>query len=122
MRSAWISQELLSTFQEELYSVTLTPSRPPEEGGRFLVSIDDELLWDRQEMGGFPETKELKRLVRDVVSPQRDLGHVDSHSCTNSDDGGGGGGGGANEEKIEIPFNEIGDDEAEDMRSFFGVM
>jgi hypothetical protein len=27
--------------------------------------------------GGFPETKELKRRVRDVIEPGRDLGHVD---------------------------------------------
>jgi predicted Rdx family selenoprotein len=35
------------------------------------------LLWDRKAEGGFPETKELKRRVRDVVDPTRDLGHVD---------------------------------------------
>ncbi|KAL2156011.1 hypothetical protein VTH82DRAFT_755 [Thermothelomyces myriococcoides] len=35
------------------------------------------LLWDRKTDGGFPETKELKRRVRDVVQPGRDLGHVD---------------------------------------------
>jgi hypothetical protein len=35
------------------------------------------VLWDRREDGGFPETKELKRRVRDVVEPGRDLGHVD---------------------------------------------
>lgn len=29
--------------------------------------------------GGFPETKELKRRVRDVIEPGRDLGHVDRH-------------------------------------------
>ena len=34
-------------------------------------------LWDRAVDGGFPETKELKRRVRDVVDPARDLGHVD---------------------------------------------
>lgn len=35
------------------------------------------MLWDRKVDGGFPETKELKRRVRDVVEPGRDLGHVD---------------------------------------------
>lgn len=34
-------------------------------------------LWDRKSDGGFPETKELKRRVRDVVQPGRSLGHVD---------------------------------------------
>lgn len=35
------------------------------------------VLWDRKVDGGFPETKELKRRVRDVIEPGRDLGHVD---------------------------------------------
>jgi len=35
------------------------------------------VLWDRKTEGGFPETKELKRRVRDVVDPGRGLGHVD---------------------------------------------
>jgi predicted Rdx family selenoprotein len=34
-------------------------------------------LWDRRSDGGFPETKELKRRVRDVIEPNRHLGHVD---------------------------------------------
>lgn len=34
-------------------------------------------LWDRRTDGGFPETKELKRRVRDVIEPGRNLGHVD---------------------------------------------
>lgn len=34
-------------------------------------------LWDRKADGGFPETKELKRRVRDVVWPGKGLGHVD---------------------------------------------
>ncbi len=46
------------------------------------------MLWDRKVDGGFPETKELKRRVRDAIDPGRDLGHVDR------DYGGGGGGGG----------------------------
>jgi hypothetical protein len=35
------------------------------------------VLWDRKVDGGFPETKELKRRVRDVIEPGRNLGHVD---------------------------------------------
>lgn len=34
-------------------------------------------LWDRKTQGGFPEVKHLKQLVRDVIDPTRDLGHVD---------------------------------------------
>lgn len=72
-----------------------------------LATIQEHLLWDRKEEGGFPgrslsapqrisvsnasyslgsvawtnlvlvETKELKRRVRDIIDPARDLGHVD---------------------------------------------
>ncbi|KAF8433428.1 Rdx family-domain-containing protein, partial [Terfezia claveryi] len=39
--------------------------------------VEQKVLWDRKTEGGFPETKELKRRVRDVVDPGRGLGHVD---------------------------------------------
>ncbi|KAL8905330.1 MAG: hypothetical protein Q9207_002721 [Kuettlingeria erythrocarpa] len=29
-----------------------------------------------------PETKQLKKLVRDIIDPSRDLGHVDRHSAS----------------------------------------
>jgi len=43
------------------------------------------VIWDRKVDGGFPETKELKRRVRDVIQPGRDLGHVDRHSKKESE-------------------------------------
>ncbi|RSM09289.1 hypothetical protein CDV31_007774 [Fusarium ambrosium] len=83
LRAAYYAQELLSTFSTVLGEVALQPST----GGTFVVSIthkapeaetaSTKVLWDRREDGGFPETKELKRRVRDVVEPGRDLGHVD---------------------------------------------
>jgi selenoprotein W-related protein len=74
LRAAWMAQELLSTFAEELGSVTLIPD---DTGGVFEIRIDDKLLWSRAEHGRFPEIKELKQLVRDEVAPGRGLGHVD---------------------------------------------
>jgi len=56
--------------------VTLKPSRV-RPGGVFDVRIDGKLLWSRKEQGRFPEAKELKQLVRDVVDPAKDLGHSD---------------------------------------------
>ncbi|KAI9675124.1 MAG: hypothetical protein M1817_001532 [Caeruleum heppii] len=41
------------------------------------MRVEKRVLWDRKVEGGFPETKELKRRVRDVIQPGRDLGHVD---------------------------------------------
>lgn len=73
LRSAWMAQELLSTFSEELGAVTLVPGT----GGIFEIRIGDELIWERKRDGGFPDVKTLKQMVRDRVSPERDLGHVD---------------------------------------------
>ena len=73
LRSAWMAQELLTTFSEELGSVNLHP----DTGGHFEILVDGETLWERKRDGGFPEIKELKQRVRDVIDPERDLGHVD---------------------------------------------
>eukprot|EP00594_Rhizosolenia_setigera_P010838 CAMPEP_0178963022 /NCGR_PEP_ID=MMETSP0789-20121207/14750_1 /TAXON_ID=3005 /ORGANISM="Rhizosolenia setigera, Strain CCMP 1694" /LENGTH=211 /DNA_ID=CAMNT_0020647359 /DNA_START=63 /DNA_END=698 /DNA_ORIENTATION=- len=79
LRSAWLGQELLSTFQEDesLRSVTLVPSRPPAPGGTFIVTLNGKEIWNRQTDGGFPEAKVLKQKVRDIISPSKDLGHSD---------------------------------------------
>jgi selenoprotein W-related protein len=69
-----MAQELLTTFSEELYGVTL---RPSEIEGRYIIRIDDNQIFDRKERGRFPEIKELKQLVRDVVCPDKNLGHSD---------------------------------------------
>ena len=73
LRSAWVAQELLSTFEEELGEVTLRKSGP----GVFDVYLDRKLIWSREKREGFPEIKELKQIIRDEVAPGRDLGHVD---------------------------------------------
>ncbi|ODS02666.1 selenoprotein [Methyloceanibacter marginalis] len=75
LRAAWMGQELLSTFGEELGSLTLIPD---DQGGVFEVRVDGELIWSRGAQGRFPEMKELKQLVRDKVAPARDLGHVET--------------------------------------------
>jgi len=42
-----------------------------------LFIANGELIWSRKEKEGFPDIKELKQLVRDAISPDRDLGHID---------------------------------------------
>ena len=74
LRAGWMAQELLTTFAEELGSVTLTPDAT---AGVFEVRLDGNLIWSRREKGRFPDVKELKQLVRDRVAPERSLGHVD---------------------------------------------
>ncbi|KAK5101365.1 hypothetical protein LTS08_004972 [Lithohypha guttulata] len=95
LRAAYYAQELLQTFSETLGEVSLIPVT----GGTFTINlytgaipsslseenslsaesstIADTLIWDRKRDGGFPETKELKNRVRNVIDPNRDMGHVD---------------------------------------------
>jgi selT/selW/selH-like putative selenoprotein len=73
LRAAWMAQELLQTFGTDLGGVTLVPGT----GGVFEIRIDGELIWDRRRDGGFPDVKTLKQRIRDVVDPDRDLGHID---------------------------------------------
>ena len=74
LRAAWMAQELLSTFGSDLEAVALKPG----SGGIFEVHLDDELLFSRRQAGRFPESKELKQLIRDRIDPDRDLGHSDN--------------------------------------------
>ncbi|RCI14805.1 hypothetical protein L249_6491 [Ophiocordyceps polyrhachis-furcata BCC 54312] len=101
LRAAYYAQELLSTFAQAIGEVALQPCT----GGTFVVAVTHRgqqqkatdantdadtdtdtdnnttttILWDRSVDGGFPETKDLKRRLRDVVQPGRNLGHVDGH-------------------------------------------
>ena len=73
MRAAWLAQELLTTFAEEIGEVALQPGT----GGILEIRLDGKLLFSRKEAGRFPEAKEVKQLVRDAIAPERDLGHSD---------------------------------------------
>ena len=71
LRAAWLAQELLTTFEQELGGVTLIPGT----GGVFEVRVEGRSVWSRTGEGRFPEAKELKQRVRDEVAPERHLGH-----------------------------------------------
>jgi selenoprotein W-related protein len=73
LRSAWMAQELLSTFVAEVGEVSLRPG----SGGIFEVHVDEVLIWSRAEQGRFPDIKELKQLVRARIAPGKGLGHSD---------------------------------------------
>ncbi|POY71206.1 hypothetical protein BMF94_5518 [Rhodotorula taiwanensis] len=85
-----------------LKSISLVPRNRPETGGRFrvwlLLSGDQDhseggpyaasakgkerwrgwqLVWDRKIEGRFPEMKELKQRIRNLIAPQQNLGHSD---------------------------------------------
>jgi selenoprotein W-related protein len=77
LRAAWLAQELLTTFEEELGGVTLSPST----GGTFEITVahknEQKLIWSRKQEGRFPEAKEAKQRVRDFLFPEKYLGHSD---------------------------------------------
>jgi selenoprotein W-related protein len=74
LRAAWLAQELLTTFEQDLTSVSLKPG----SNGIFDITLNQQLLYSRKLAGRFPEAKEIKQLVRDCIDPNRDLGHSDT--------------------------------------------
>jgi len=68
-----MAQELLTTFSDEIDELSLIPSGP----GSFEIVVSDKVVWSRKKQEGFPEIKQLKKLVRDILSPAKDLGHTD---------------------------------------------
>lgn len=73
MRAAWMAQELLTTFDQEIAELSLRPGT----GGVFEVRANGALVWSRKQAGRFPEITELKQRVRDVIAPGKPLGHSD---------------------------------------------
>lgn len=71
-RAAWLAQELLITFPDEI-DVLLSPGA----SGLFDVTLDGDLLFSRATAERFPEPKELKQAIRDRIAPDRPLGHSD---------------------------------------------
>ena len=74
LRAGWIAQEILSTFEDEIGEVAIKPNA---RGGVFEVRVGRRVAWSRKKEGRFPDAAELKQRVRDIVSPARDLGHID---------------------------------------------
>ena len=75
--------------------------------------MNDKVVWDRAEEGGFPETKELKQRVRDILSPFKYLGHSDNKKDNSLDSG---------DDDENDDDDDMDDEGAEEMRRFYGVM
>ena len=73
LRATWMAQEILMTFGEGISNLNLKPS----SGGVFIVRLNGETLFSRKEIGRFPESKEIKQMIRDLVWPEMNLGHSD---------------------------------------------
>ncbi|MCW3081724.1 SelT/SelW/SelH family protein [Segetibacter sp.] len=74
LRAAYMAQEVLTTFVNDVGAVSL---KPAIVNGTYTISINEEVIFDRKTMARFPEIKELKQLIRDRISPDKDLGHSD---------------------------------------------
>ncbi|GAA5972703.1 hypothetical protein JCM11641_002983 [Rhodosporidiobolus odoratus] len=107
-RASWTQTELFLTFPPTaptpeqpnlapgLRSITLVPRNAPETGGRFRVWLlrgqeaaqeqreaswgGWDMVYDRKIEGGFPEMKDLKQRIRNLIAPSKDLGHSDKPS------------------------------------------
>lgn len=90
LRAAYYGQELLTTFCDgELGAISLQPIESDFDGLFSVTLCNTEelptLLWDKFDSGRFPEVKELKQLVRDAVTPQKDLGHSEAQTSVEKD-------------------------------------
>ncbi|KPI35607.1 uncharacterized protein AB675_4776 [Cyphellophora attinorum] len=96
LRATYYAGELVRTFSTSIGEVALLPStsgtfviklyhqasndnssHDTTNGNEAEVKVQETTIWDRKVDGGFPETKELKNRVRNVVEPGRGLGHTD---------------------------------------------
>ena len=57
-----------------LFVISLLPSK---EGGIFQILLNDKIIWDRKIDGNNLDLKLIKQKVRDIISPNKDLGHSD---------------------------------------------
>jgi selenoprotein W-related protein len=73
-RAAWVAQELLITFDSDISRLSLVP----KTGGIFDIYLNDVLIASRKADAGFIEMKQLKQRIRDVIDPERSLGHSDN--------------------------------------------
>ena len=116
-----LAQELLLTFHERPLKKEVPPLlaevrlSPAEHQGSFVIAVgkeddggelEEEIVWDREIDGGFPELKELKARVRDALAEggEFDLGHSEQR-----------------EEEEGKAGGEITEEEKEEMRRMWGV-
>lgn len=72
-RATWLAQEMLTTFDGDIQALTLKPG----SGGVFDVRLDGVTIFSRKAQSRHVDAAELKQLVRDVIDPERSLGHSD---------------------------------------------
>ena len=110
LRAAFVGQELMRELREDassysIQSLSLLPATPPIKGGAFLVTCNQNIVWDRSEEGRFPEIDELLARMRTKLE------HKNSSTVDE------------NPQQMEGPamWEDLSDDDASDMRQYFGV-
>lgn len=78
LRAQWYQGELMQTFSEEVGEIALIPAT----GGVFRIDVETaesgtHYVANRKRDGGFPDIVELKRAIRDLIAPEKSLGHAD---------------------------------------------
>ena len=71
LRAAWMAEELLTTFGAELGEVALRPG----SGGIFEVALDGTVVATNRDHAPTPDPADVKRAIRDRISPSRKIGH-----------------------------------------------
>ena len=73
LRATWIAQEILSTFEEDISTISLDPGK----GGVFEIQVNEILIWSLKKERKFPQPKDFKKRIRDIISPDKPLPHSD---------------------------------------------
>ena len=63
MRGAGLAESVMAEFGQQFEDITLIPA----DAGRFEVSIDDDLVFDKKAEGRFPENEEIKSKIREKL-------------------------------------------------------
>ena len=63
------------TFGDKIGELVLIPT----SGGEFTIVCDNTKIFSRKDEGRFPESKELKQMIRDRIDPDYSLGHSDDN-------------------------------------------
>jgi selenoprotein W-related protein len=71
LRAAWMAEELLTTFGAELGEVALRPG----SGGIFEVALNGTVVATNSDHAPMPDPADVKRAIRDRISPSRKIGH-----------------------------------------------
>ena len=58
-----LANDLLKEFEPEIESVTLLPS----DGGRFEVTVNEELLYSKLKTGRHAEPGEISELIKNLL-------------------------------------------------------